>query len=137
MGLREDILAIQDHKIEPFPTPEWPSLNGKIFIQTIQARDKGAIEKRTCDPKTGEVSRLDIFTATYAAKCICDAEGTQIFTDDDIDALSRKNAGVIERVFRAAKKLNGLSEEAIADAEKNSERTTTSDSSTPFPLPLE
>jgi hypothetical protein len=137
MGLREEILAIQDHRVEPFPTPEWQGLDGKVFIRTITARDKGAIEKLTCDSKTGEVSRLDIFTAVYAAKCMCDENGTPIFTEDDIDALSQKNAGVIERAFRAVKKLNGLSEEAIADAEKNSAKTTTSDSSTPFPLPLE
>ncbi len=135
MDLRQEVLAIQDMKVEPFPTPEWPTVDGKIFIRTISSREAGMIDKLTCSSKTGELEHMDLVVPVSCAMYLSDAEGNRIFTDGDIQLLGQKHMKILTRAFRAGRLLNGLSKEGEEELEKNSERITTEDSGVPFPLP--
>ncbi|MEU5950655.1 hypothetical protein ABZ793_34670, partial [Micromonospora sp. NPDC047465] len=45
--------------------------------------------------------------------CAVDEHGSQLFTEADVNALSRKNAKPIDRVFEACKKIAGLSDDDV------------------------
>lgn len=137
MDLRNEVLAIQDMKVEPFPTPEWPSLDGKIFIRTISSHEAGMIDKLTCSSKTGDLEHMERVVPVSCAMYLSDAEGNRIFTDGDAQLLGQKSPRVLTRAFRAGRALNGLSKEGAEELEKNSEPITTGDSGIPFPLPSE
>jgi len=53
--------------------------------------------------------------------CAVNESGDRIFSDDDAEALGRKNAAAVDIVFSVAQKLNGLSENDVDDLVKNSE----------------
>ena len=48
-----------------------------------------------------------------------DEKGDRLFTDKDVAQLGAKSAAALDRVFRAAQKLNALGDAAIEAAEKN------------------
>lgn len=49
------------------------------------------------------------------ATCYDVETGARVFTEEDIEALARKNAGVIERLFNVAAVLSGISEQDETD----------------------
>jgi hypothetical protein len=44
-------------------------------------------------------------------KSTCDAEGNLIFTEDDLEMLSKKSSKVLEKLAKAAQRLNGIGED--------------------------
>lgn len=67
--------------------------------------------------------------AKLLVKCLVDEAGERLFTDKDASALGAKNGSVIDRLYDVASRLSGLSEEAQAELEGNSETATDGGSS--------
>jgi hypothetical protein len=57
-----------------------------------------------------------------------DEKGEQIFSSDDMDALDKKSASALDRVFQVAQRLSGIGQEDIEETVKNSGKTQTPDS---------
>ncbi len=70
----------------------------------------------------------DNFRAKLCSYCICDEKGSLIFTEKDIVKLGQKSAEPVNRCFEAARKLNGIGDEATEDIEKNLPETPGEDS---------
>jgi hypothetical protein len=51
--------------------------------------------------------------------CAVDEQGAQLFTPDDLNALGRKNARPLDRLFDACRKLAGLSENDVEELTKD------------------
>jgi hypothetical protein len=68
----------------------------------------------------GGLRSMDITNATakLVASCIVTEDGEPLFTMDDIDALGQKSGAALNRVFEAAQRLSGLSDEDLEEAGK-------------------
>lgn len=116
---RATILAANDLATETVDVSEW---GGAVIIRSMTGAQRDAYEtslmtkdasgRYTIDTENMR-AKLVIFTAVNEA-------GAPLFTLNDLPALAGKNAAVIERLFVAAQRINGLSKDAVADAEKNS-----------------
>jgi len=58
--------------------------------------------------------------AWMVALSLCDEQGNSMgFTEAEIKQLGGKSGAVVDRIFEAAKRLSGLEESAVEEAEKN------------------
>jgi hypothetical protein len=92
MNLRDTILALDDLSVsEPIEVPEWSatvyvrSLNGAEFIRLTQLLDADTPHNY----------------AEVVALCACEPNGTRLFSDDDVEALSGKSFRALQRIAEA------------------------------------
>ena len=117
---REQILEAEDVEILKVETPEW---GGHVFVKTVIANESYAHSKNRIDGN-GEIEEVNLIV-DYCAFVMCNSKGERIFTNDDVEALGKKNTKTLLRVYEAGKKLNG---EDLEELEKNSEATQSEDS---------
>ncbi|HDS1582189.1 hypothetical protein [uncultured Stenotrophomonas sp.] len=110
---KSQILAASDRKTEDLEVKEW---GGTVRISTMSASDRDKWEQ---DTYGGEKTKTEDFRARFVALCLVDDKGDRLFTDKDVAQLGAKSAAALDRVFRAAQKLNALGDAAIEAAEKN------------------
>jgi|SRR5215831_13025656 len=117
MGLRDDILAAEDRLRLPVPTPEWPAADGKLYVRTISALERERFSEAYRGNGDGRVRNV---MARFCVLCLCDGDGRAVFTEADAEELGRKAGHVVDRIFSAAQKLNGIGAAAAEEALKNS-----------------
>jgi len=66
--------------------------------------------------------------ARLCAISIVDETGKRMFSDEDVRALGRKSAAALDRVFAAAQRLSGLTDEDVEELAKNSDGGQSDDS---------
>lgn len=117
---KDVILAAQDTIIQQIHCPEW---GGDVYAKSISGRDRDAWEfflsgerkkaqeeKRYYNPKH--------FRASCLVMSLCNKEGTLLFTEKDVEALSGKSSKVLDRLFDVVSKINGLGQD-VEEAAKN------------------
>lgn len=115
MGLtREQILNSADSRIEQVDVPEW---GGTCFIKVMSGVEREEMEALSFEDGKPVSGRR--FASILLAKTVCDESGELLFGADDIAALGKKNALVVERVAKEASLLNGLGKAAKEELEKN------------------
>ncbi len=115
MGIltKDAILAAQDIKTETVQVPEW---SGEVIVQTLTGTGKDAFEQGCFeDRKNGKVN----IRGRLVAACVVDEQGKRLFTEQDIEALGRKSAKALDRVFEIASRLNVITAQDIEALEKN------------------
>lgn len=102
----------------PAPCPEWPELDGKVFVTEISDEDFIAYIDNLPDAPTNDRLRVTRFL-TFA---LVDADGKRIFGTDIIHMakLAKLPMRVIRRWDALAQSLNHFGD-AAKDAEKKSE----------------
>lgn len=110
----QDILNCDDVSVEPISIPEW---GGDAFIKVMTGTERDSWEMYASKQmeKTNGVN----IRAKLVCLCLCDETGKRIFGDGQVDALSKKSARALNRVYEAATALNKLTDDDIAELEKN------------------
>lgn len=124
--LRTRILASDDHKIEPVSVPEWPTVDGRLFVRVMSGAERDAFEAAFVNNRNG--AALINIRAKLAAKTLCTEDGARIFTDADAKELGQKSASALDRVFAAAQRLNGIGDSDVEALAKNSAAARSGDS---------
>ena len=128
---RDAILAVQDTKTEEVSVPEW---GGSVLVRGMTGRERDDFEGSMIVQAAGQTARdLRNTRAKLVAKCVIGDDGRRLFTDDDVTALGEKSAAALVRVFEVASRLSGLSDEDVAERERDFPPAAGSDSSTPSP----
>ena len=112
---KHQIFSANDTKIETVSVPEW---GGDVGIRVISgaARDQldmflaGIVDAR------GNVVNVAGLRAKVCVLACCDEAGEPMFTEKDVPVLLAKNSLALDRVYRAAAKLNGLGKDAVEGA---------------------
>lgn len=127
MSLKDDILADDDGKWEDVKTPEWKS-SPVTRVKALSGTERDAFEASSRqlrpNPKGGfdVVPNQENARARFLVRAIIDPDtGERIFTDQDANALGRKNAAVLDRLFEVGTRLSGMSDDDVAAIEGNSE----------------
>lgn len=130
---KADILAVEDRPTEDVDVPEW---GGEVTIRALSGAEREKWElsmAKLSVGKDGELTKtptLEGSTVRLLALSIVDESGEPMFTKADIAGLAAKSATALDRVSKAAMRLNGLSDEAVEDEAKNSETTPNSEPGT-------
>lgn len=119
---REEILAALDLAYRDEPVSEWGE--GKVVrVVGLNAADASEFSNKMVkfDDK-GQVQSMEMdknMMADLLVRTLTNEKYEPIFTKDDIDALGKKSAKVIKRLFEIAMQLSGLGEESKQEAVKN------------------
>ena len=103
---RDEILGARDLPVERVEVPEW---GGAIYLRSLTAAEQDRLQR--------ESGTLENVNARLAAFCIVDEAGASLFTEDDVEALSKKSASAMARVIGAIARINATTvaeREAIA-----------------------
>lgn len=122
MGLvltAQDILDANDVRTERIEVPEW---GGDVIVRNLTGTERDSYEASM------QVQRGNRFEpnpvgarARLVVRACIDEDGKRLFADNQADALSAKNADVLDRLWDRIAELSGITQKASADAEGNSE----------------
>lgn len=107
---RDQILSAADIKFDDVKVPEW---GGTVRLMNMNGARREQFEEQMLNPA------IDT-RAALAAVSIVGEDNNLLFTVEDITELSQKSYAALNRIFEAARKLNGMMDSG--EIEKNSER---------------
>jgi len=111
--IRKFILEYNDLPVKEVKVPEWGNITLYVRAMNGAERDSFMLEKwknRENSDEENDVSFImSNITAATLARVVCsDPEGTKkVFTEKDIEALSKKSAVALTRLIDAVKEVNG------------------------------
>ena len=130
--LRQEIEQSRDKSLpqEPFPTPEWPAVDGHLFVRGMTADEGDETELFMANHVgDGDNRVLRIGTkhvrARVGVKGLVDENGSRIYGDseEDIAKLGDMAMAVVDRLYDRVRDLSGIGPEAAERLEKNSGTT--------------
>lgn len=118
---RDEILGAKDSNITQVLVPEW---GGAVCVRTLGGDDRDAWELANArlreQPGADKFSSMAGIRARLCAAAMCDENGERLFTLADVVALGRKSGVALDRVFDAARALNGMGVEEVTELGKAS-----------------
>lgn len=117
---RDVILNSKDIETEDVEVPEW---GGIVKVKAMSGTERDAFEASIVDAsaKGGPRMKTENIRAKLCVKTIVDPTSLQpMFTVADIEALGRKSAAALDRVYAVASRLSRVSQDDIEELEKNS-----------------
>ncbi|MFC8494708.1 hypothetical protein ACFUJU_28730 [Streptomyces sp. NPDC057235] len=118
---RDQIIAADDVQEEVVPVPEW---GGEVLIRGMNGTARNAYQSSLVQlGPNGKPQGVNLSNqlAKLLARCIVDEGGQPLFDVGDVKELGAKNGAVLERLGKVARRLSGLQDRAVEDAEGNSE----------------
>lgn len=116
-GGRDDILLADDRLTEEVVVPEF---RGKTYL----IRGLSGLESERFQAGLGYLkdgrwhsTAKGRAMAKLVALSVIDSEGKAVFSEDDVDALNRKNAAGLNRIADVCRKLSGLTKEDVDELE--------------------
>jgi len=131
----EQILAADDISTKRIAVPEWggdliitnlPGFKRDKFEEMIQGRMKGIGDNK-------RLTNYRLLKVTLISMCLVHPDGKQLFNTKQLEALDKKNSGVLTRVFNACKDFNGMTEEEVRKLVGNSETDPSGDDGSSLP----
>lgn len=110
---RDAILQADDLPTETVEVKEW---GGSVCIRSMTGAERDKYEASMVERKGKDVQvNLKNIRARLVALCCIDEDGKRLFADSDMEALGKKSAAALDRVFAVAQKLNGLSAQDVEE----------------------
>lgn len=121
---RVDVLEVDDRRLVRVEVPEW---GGWLWVRAMTGDQRDAFElqsarRRAQSLEAGgdKLAAMDGIRARLVAAAACDEAGSPLFTAADVVALGKKNGEALDRVFTAARQLNGMGDEEVEELGKAS-----------------
>lgn len=121
--VKPDLNTPDDLLIEELFVPEW---KGWVRVRGLTGLERDSFEA-SCVEVRGEgkhQTRKTVFTnirAKLVVRCLVDEKGARLYADKDADALGKKSAAALDRIFSVAQRLSGIGEEEVKELAGNSE----------------
>jgi len=110
---RDAILTSDDIVTEYVEVPEW---GGGVHVRGLTGRERDAYESSLLDQK-GRSTKANLQNARskLVVMSTVDAKGTRLFTEGDILELSSKSAAALDRIWKKARSLSGMTDEDLEE----------------------
>lgn len=113
---RDAILAADDRRTEDVEVPEW---GGTVRVRALSGSERDAYEGSLV--RVSGDGRKTLTLANARARLVylsvCDENRERLFTkEQDVNALGKKSAQALQRVWEVASRLSGLTEEDVEKA---------------------
>jgi hypothetical protein len=114
---KQQILDAQDLETKEVEVPEW---GGTVLVKTMTGVERDAFESSVVKGK-GKNTTVNManIRAKLVAASIVDQDGQRLFDDQDVQALGKKSAAALDRVFGVAQKLSKISQDDVEELAKN------------------
>lgn len=116
-AIRQAILAVDDVQQE-----EVEAWGMKLLVRGLTAAQRDDFEASMVRQKGKDINlNMSNMRTKLAVLCIVDEEGKRVFGDTDVAVLSRKSGRELNKIFKVAQRLSGISDEDVEGLAKNSE----------------
>lgn len=114
---KDEIISCDDLKHEDVEVPQW---GGTVRVVAMSGAARDAFDD-TLVKRVGDKVEQDLgnYRAKVCAACMVDESGNRMFSAKEVEALGKKSAAALEKVFDAADRLNGLTRNGVESAAKN------------------
>jgi hypothetical protein len=131
-GLKDLILAAQDLPSEVVDVPEWGL---KVTVRGLSAKERDDYFMAQAVMRGGQVVGQDTVNATakLLVRCIRGEDGEPVFGPEHVEVLGAKSAAALDRLFKVASRLSGLTEDEAKETGKDSGPTLNGDSPSSLP----
>lgn len=121
---RKEVLEAPDRETRNVPAPEWGGDGAFLTLQSGTGDERDAFERSLMvEKREGKKIKKEVSTDRIRTKllvhAIVDENGNPEFTEADIEALSKKSAKPLSRLFEVAQELWGLSDNDVEELAKN------------------
>ena len=114
---RDSILNAPDLTTEDVEVPEW---GGWVRVRALSGKERDIFEASvTGTHKKNKRMNLDNVRARLVQMTIVGEDGQPLFKRSDIEALGKKSAAALDRVFEVATRLSGISEADVDELTEN------------------
>jgi hypothetical protein len=123
---RDAILHADDIEYEDVDVPEW---NGAVRVRALTGTERDAYEASMSQQRgKNYVRNLANIRAKLVVKTVVDEQGERVFSDQDANALGKKSASALDRIFEVAARLSRLSDEDVEELAGKSDSEVSDDS---------
>lgn len=125
---KDEIKNADDAVYEEVPVPEWGPNKG-VRLKSLTGTQRDEFEAKSLIQK-GANQKLNLtnMRSRLLVMVIVDGNGNRMFADSDVHSFGRKNAGVIDKLFTVAQKMNGMTDEDIEELSEGFEEDPSADS---------
>lgn len=115
---KQSILDAVDIQYNTVAVPEW---GGEVRIRSLTAADRDSYEQwlMSLPDESGPSQRMVGMRARMASLSVVDEAGERVFSESDIEALNKKSAAALGRVFDAITALNAINAAEVEALAKN------------------
>jgi hypothetical protein len=93
--------------------PEW---GGSVIVKGMTGQQRDSFEEAiTAQRGKDYVVNFRNFRSKLIVRCVVDENGVQLFGPTDVEALGKKSAAALQRVFKVAQKLSGLGDDEVEE----------------------
>ena len=110
---KSEILEADDLPRELVEVPEW---GGALYVRTMTGSERDAFEAAILGKNNAGFKNI---RARLTALTTTDEAGNRLFEEGEVDALGKKSAAALDRVFSVAQRLNSMTQQDVEDLEKN------------------
>lgn len=117
---RDQIFQAQDITYEDVAVPEWSPPGGEVACIRIRGlsgteRDKFEENSLVKGKKGARDVNMRNIRARLVAECAINEDGSPLFQPGDVLTLGQKSAAALDRCFKAAQRLSGMSDDDIEE----------------------
>lgn len=110
---REAIFAAKDLETIEVEVPEW---DGTVIVRGLTGRERDEFEASMMERRGKQmVPNVANVRAKLVVKCVVDENGKRLFTDQDANEMGEHSAAAVNRIYAAASKLSGLTDEDVEE----------------------
>jgi len=120
-NLSAKIFAADDIESELVEVPQW---GVSVLVKSLTAKARAVMIDNAMAGSTNGQFNIQQILPDLVVQCTYDPEtGERVFFDTDRDAVMAKSSGPIELLANVAMKLSGMTDDAVAEAGKESSPT--------------
>lgn len=117
-----------DVVIDPVPTPEWPNLDGHLYVRSFSMAQREAFLLTLQEPAGVTTDGKPTVRVHYgghnsklAAWTLCNKDGVLIFSGktDEIDLLQERSGAALQRVADKSARINGMDKKSLEEAKND------------------
>lgn len=116
---KDQIWQANDITFEDVPVPEWspPGQVGHVRLRGLMGNERDEFEAKSLKKGKGGQREVEIknLRARLIAASAIGEDGAPLFTTGDVLRLSQKSAVPLERLFKVAQRLSGLSDDDVEE----------------------
>jgi hypothetical protein len=116
---KDQIWQADDIRVEDVPVPEWspPGEVGHVRLRGLMGSERDKFEAGSLKRGKGGQREVEIrnLRARLVAACAINEDGGPMFSAGDVLHLSQKSAAALDRLFKVAQRLSGLSDDDVEE----------------------
>lgn len=116
---KEDIMQTPDRTYEYVTIPEW---KGRVRVRSLSAQERDNWEASFISTNKKGVQTVTTrgIRASLVQLSVVDEKGALVFSAEEIGSLNGKNAAAVDRIYDAAARLSGITDDDIEEIVSNS-----------------